>query len=70
MDARKIIRGIVRWLLIDQVIEFVYWIAALVGLVKLGSTLDSTTMLVIVIPLYCVGVTAVYFFVLKKLKWQ
>ncbi len=67
MDWRKIIRNVVLWTL-DQVLEVAYWILALVGLVKLGSGIHSTTLMSLATFVYCASVIAFYFLLVKKLK--
>jgi len=69
MDARRLIRGIARWTLLDQILDFAYWIAVVVGLVLLGQRFEARPVMLGVV---CVGYAAVaillYFTVVRGLR--
>ena len=70
MDAKKIIRNIFRYTLLDHLLEFVYWALAVVGLIYLSgqSGIESPLMLAIMLGAYILAIVAIYFFIVRKLK--
>lgn len=73
MATKRAIRAFFKYTLLDQVFEFVYWIAALAGLVLLGAgdhspLAGNTPLLVVAIAVYCVAIVVVYFVAVRRLK--
>jgi predicted tellurium resistance membrane protein TerC len=70
MDAKRLFRTIAKVTLLDTVFEFAYWIAAVAGLVLLGtgSLEGRPVLLAAALALYCAAVTLLYFFIVKRLK--
>ncbi|BDC51874.1 hypothetical protein F183_A41890 [Bryobacterales bacterium F-183] len=67
MEIKRAIRAFFRYTLLDQVFEFVYWIAALAGLVLLGSG-SNTPLLIAGMVAYGVAIVVVYFAIVRRLK--
>jgi hypothetical protein len=70
MDAKKFFNNLVRFTLLDHLLEFCFWALAIVGLVLLGSEsgIENSLLVGIVLILYILIVTAGYFFIVKKIK--
>lgn len=68
MNGKRAIRAVFKYTLLDQVFEFVYWIAVLAGLVLLGSTELGLPLLIACVVLYSAVAIGLYFWVIRRLR--
>lgn len=54
--------------LIGHLLDFLYWVAAIVGLVLLGPNIESAPLLIVSMAIYATAVVGIYFFVLRRIK--
>jgi hypothetical protein len=66
---RKTIRFVSKLLLLGHILEFIYWLAAIVIMIYLIQWLSGSTLLMYAGTLaYVIGVVALYFTIVKRVK--
>ncbi len=69
MTARRVIRALARYSLLPEILDLLYWVAAIVILIQIARALgDNWILLTIALALYCAGIVAAYFAISKGIQ--
>lgn len=68
MRTRMVLYWVAKVTFLDQVAGFFYWVLVVLGLFLLVDTVAPLGLFFVIFPVYALGVTLFYIFVLKRVK--